>query len=103
MVIVGASEMGIRQKLFGALPDSLMSADPSLSIAVFRSRKSLSAQIADKFEYWCNITVPQLTREDRIHLHNELHVNSNWNFDFISLICLSTAIASLVLFPTVQQ
>ena len=96
LVIVGASEMGtIRQKLFGALPDSLMNANPSLSIAVFRSRKSFSAQIADKFEYWCNITVPQLSREDRIHLHNELHVNSNWNFDFISLICLSTAIASL--------
>ena len=96
LVIVGASESGsIRQKLFGKLPDSLMKADPSTSIAVYRSRKSYIQKVTDKFEYWCNITIPQLTREDRINLHNNLHVNSNWNFDFVSLIALSTAIASL--------
>ncbi|MCH2208997.1 MAG: TIGR00341 family protein [Lentisphaerales bacterium] len=96
LVVVGASEKGnVRKKLFGALPSSLMKADPSLSIAIFRSQKSFSAQLADKFEYWCNLTIPQLSREDRINLYNNLHVNSNWNFDFISLICLSTAIASL--------
>ncbi|MCM8537584.1 MAG: TIGR00341 family protein [Lentisphaeraceae bacterium] len=96
LVIVGASEMGnIRQKLFGKLPDSLMQADPSNSIAIYRTRKSYIEKLTDKFEYWCNITIPQLTREDRINLHNNLHVNSNWNFDFVSLIALSTAIASL--------
>ena len=96
LVVVGASEMGnIRQKLFGILPDSLMNADPSLSIGVYRSRKSNFEKYVDKFEYWCNIRIPQMTRDDRIKLYNNLHVNSNWNFDFISLICLSTAIASL--------
>lgn len=49
----------------------------------------------DKLEYWCNLAVPQLNREQRIVLYENLYMNSTWNFDFLALICLSTAIAAL--------
>ena len=41
------------------------------------------------------LRVPQLTREDRIAVFEKLQNSSRWNFDFMALICLSTAIAAL--------
>lgn len=96
LVIMGASEGGnLRKKLFGDLSEKIFNTSPELSVAVYRAGKSRFKVIRDKIEYWCNLTVPQMEREDRVKLYENLYVNSTWNFDFISLICLSTAIAAL--------
>ena len=47
--------------------------------------------VARRLERW----VPQLEREDRIALFERLESGSRWDIDFLSLIALSTAIASL--------
>jgi len=39
--------------------------------------------------------LPVLDAEDRIDLYDRLQVGARWNVDFIMMICLSTAIASL--------
>jgi uncharacterized hydrophobic protein (TIGR00271 family) len=96
MVIVGASEIvSLRKKLFGSLPERLMNDSPTLSVAVYRKHQPRLQVILDKIEYWCNLTVPQLNREQRVALYENLYMNSAWNFDFLALICLSTAIAAL--------
>ena len=96
LVIMGASEAGnLRKKLFGNLSEKIFNTSPEVSVAVFRARKPKIKVILDKIEYWCNLTIPQLDREARVNLYENLYVNSTWNFDFISLICLSTAIAAL--------
>ena len=96
LVIMGASEGGnLRKKLFGNLSEKIFNTSPELSVAVYRAKKSKFRVIRDKIEYWCNLTIPQLDREARVNLYENLYVNSAWNFDFISLICLSTAIAAL--------
>ena len=96
LVVLGASEMGnLRKKLFGTLSEKIMKKSPSLSVGVYRKRQSKLRVILDKLEYWCNLTVPQLNREERVGLYENLYMNSTWNFDFIALISLSTAIASL--------
>ncbi|MCM8529060.1 MAG: TIGR00341 family protein, partial [Lentisphaeraceae bacterium] len=96
LVIMGATEGGnLRKKLFGNLSEKIFNISPEVSVAVYRARKSKLKVIRDKIEYWCNLTIPQMDREARVNLYENLHVNSNWNFDFISLICLSTAIAAL--------
>ena len=96
LVIMGASEGGnLRKKLFGNLSEKIFNTSSELSVAVYRAKKSKFKVIRDKIEYWCNLTIPQLDREARVNLYENLYVNSTWNFDFISLICLSTAIAAL--------
>lgn len=96
LVIMGATEGGnLRKKLFGNFSEKVFNSSPELSVAIYRARKSKFKILRDKLEYWCNLTVPQMEREDRVKLYENLYVNSTWNFDFISLICLSTAIAAL--------
>ena len=96
LVIMGATEGGnLRKKLFGNLSEKIFRSSPKVSVAVYRARKSKLKVLRDKIEYWCNVTIPQMDRETRVKLYENLYVNSTWNFDFISLICLSTAIAAL--------
>jgi uncharacterized hydrophobic protein (TIGR00271 family) len=96
LVIVGVSEMGnLRKKLFGTLPEKIMNKSSKLSIGVYRKRQSNLRVFLDKVEYWCNLAVPQLNRNERVALYENLYMNSTWNFDFVALMCLSTAIASL--------
>lgn len=96
LVIMGATEGGnLRKKLFGTLSEKIFNCSPEVSVAVYRARKSKLKVLRDKVEYWCNVTIPQMDRETRVKLYENLYVNSTWNFDFISLICLSTAIAAL--------
>lgn len=96
LVIMGATEGGnLRKKLFGNLAEKVFNISPEVSVAVYRARKPRLRVMRDKLEYWCNVTIPQLEREDRVKLYENLYLSSSWNFDFISLICLSTAIAAL--------
>ena len=95
-LVMGISAGGnLRKTLFGDLPDQVMNANPSISFALHRVAKSRFEKFKDRFEYYCNLAVPQMDRESRIALHEGLLMNSTWNFDFISLMLLSTSIAAL--------
>ena len=95
LVFIGASEVsGVRKLLFKTIPDHFLEGSDATNIAVIRSAFTLVKRSKLLLEYWLDLTVPQLEREDRIALYENLQKGSNWNFDFLALIGLSTAIAA---------
>ena len=96
LVVLGCSGVSnVRKMLFSNMSEQMFNSNSKVSVAIYRSAKSRWQVYVDKFEFMCNVTIPQISRQDRVQLHENLHMNSTWNFDFVSLICLSTAIASL--------
>ncbi len=96
LILVGSSCVGIlRRLLFGTIPEELMSKTDGPAIAVIRSAKPLLSRASICIEDWLDLTIPQLSRDDRVRVIENLRANSQWNFDFMALMCLSTAIASL--------
>ena len=97
LVIVGASAKGsVRSKLFGTLPDNILSSKSVTSaVGVIRGELPLFSKLRIATQRILDLTVPQLTRNDRISLYAEIQRGAVWNFDFFALISLSTMIASL--------
>ncbi len=96
LLLIGDSDIGaLRKRLFGAVPDKLLSGDDGMAVGVVRRAKPMGELLRRKLEQWLHFRVPQLKREDRINLFENLELNSRWSFDFMTLICLATAIAAL--------
>ncbi len=96
LMLLGASGTGNVQKyLFGSLSASLLRQETGLTVGILRAGKTLRERIAERFERLLLVTVPQLNREDRISVFESLESGSRWSFDFMALLILSTAIASL--------
>ena len=99
LVLVGASNRGFIQRLlFKAVPEALLAGDGSVAMAVVRRgtplRERLGTWLGDQIER----LAPRLSREDRVNLLNNLEVGSRFDkdgADFLTLIALSTGIASL--------
>jgi len=66
-----------------------------MAVAAIRARRSAARRIREKFEKFLRLRVPQLKREERVDLFERLQTGSRWNFDFMTLITLATAIAAL--------
>ncbi len=95
LILVGASNVGtLRRAVFGTIPDHLLDAE-GCAVGVVRSARPLLERVKERFERWLDLTIPQLGREERIDLFSRLEDGSKWNFDFMILIALSTAIAAL--------
>lgn len=96
LLLIGDSDIGaLRKRLFGAVPDRLLSGDDGMAVGVVRRAKPMGERLRRKLEQWLHFRVPQLQREDRISLFENLELNSRWSFDFMALISLATAIAAL--------
>ncbi len=96
LLIVGASKLGVvRRVLFGTVPARLLSEPHGPSLAVIRDDIPLANRLRQRLDRWFQNRVPQLEREQRLALFERVQSNSRWNFDFITLICLSTLIATL--------
>ena len=96
LVLLGASGAGkLRAQLFGNLTDRLIGAAEGTTVAVVRRQWSWADRTKARVGRWLDVTVPQLRREDRVKLYETLESGSTWNFDFMALISLSTAIAAL--------
>ena len=96
LLLIGASTVGtLRRSLFGTVPDRLLAGEEGLTVAVVRREWKLLHRIRKRLGRWFDLAVPQMSREDRIALFEKLQSGSEWNFDFMMLIALSTAIASL--------
>ena len=96
MLLFGAPEVDhLRRHLFGTLPDRVVTDDRGVSIGVVRERRPLDDRLRHAVGKWLRLRVPQLDREARIALFEKLGDDSRWSFDFMTLICLSTAIAGL--------
>ena len=96
LLMVGASDRSfVRRTLFGTVPAKLMTRPEGMAVAVLRSAKPLATRMREAADRWLAERVPQLEREDRISLFERLQAGSRFSFDFLALICLSTAIAAL--------
>ncbi len=96
LIIIGASShSSVRRKLFGTIPDKLLHGDSGVNIAVVRAATPIGDQFKVKLENLVNLSVPQLSREERVALFDEIEEKSRWSFDFAVLMILATSIAAL--------
>lgn len=96
LVLIGAaSQWHARRALFSMLPNELLAEDSALTVGVVRQARPLTSELAERVRQWLSRGVPQLDREDRVSLVERVQSASQWNVDFVALICLSTAIATL--------
>lgn len=96
LVLIGAAnQWHARKALFSMLPNELLNDETGLTLGVVRQPKPLMTATAERVRRFFSRGIPQLEREDRVSLVERVQDASQWNFDFIALICLSTAIATL--------
>ncbi|MEM7583991.1 MAG: DUF389 domain-containing protein [Acidobacteriota bacterium] len=96
LLLLGDSNAGsLRRSLFGTVPEHLLSKDGGMQIAVVRREWKLFHRLRKRLGRWLDLTIPQMARGERIALYEKLQSGSEWNFDFMALIALSTAIAAL--------
>ena len=95
LMVGSANSGGLKRKLFGTVPDRLLEGEEAMAVAAIRARRSTAQRVREKFERFLRLRVPQLGREERIALFERLQTGSRWNFDFMTLITLATAIAAL--------
>ena len=96
LLLLGATDQGfIHRMLFGTIPEALLAGPHPLTVAVLRRSRPLVVQTRMALDRWFERRIPQLDRDRRVSLFEQLKDGSRWNFDFVALLCLSTAIASL--------
>lgn len=96
LILLGDSNVGsVRRRLFGTVPENLLAGDRGLQVAVVRREWKLLHRLRQRLGRWLDLTIPQMARAERIALYDKLLTGSEWNFDFMTLISLSTAIAAL--------
>lgn len=96
LLIIGASNTGtLRAKLFGTVPDRLLRGHGGLAVAVVRAAKPTGERLRSALGSFLRLKVPQLEREDRVALVDEVEGRARWTFDFAALMLLATAIAAL--------
>lgn len=96
MLIVGASDSGtLRRKLFGTLPERLLNREEGLTVGVIRAERSKGHRFREMVGRLIHINIPQLNRNERLALFEEVESKSRWNFDFAALMMLATAIAGM--------
>ena len=95
-IIVGSSSHGaIYRMLFGTLPESLLRTETGRLVGITRAAKPWMVRLRARLDKIFSLWVPQMARPDRITLHEQLQSGSQWGFDFMALIALSTSIAAL--------
>ncbi len=96
MLIVGAASAGtLRRKLFGSLPDRLLDRGSSITSGVIRAEKSTGHRLRSMFANLIEVKLPQLQRDERLALFDEIESKSRWSFDFAALMGMATLIAGM--------
>lgn len=96
LVLLGASDSGaISRSLFGTIGDHLFAGDSPTSIAVVRRPDPLASRALRWLAQVVGARVPQLSREERIRLFDQLATGSECGRDYLLLIVLSTTLAAL--------
>ena len=93
VLLVGTRQEKVIRSLFLEL--DLAAREVAPSIVVVRAAVPLTARALGGVTLWIRSKVPQIDRERRVKLVDDLQLNSQFNFDFGALISLSTLIAAL--------
>jgi uncharacterized hydrophobic protein (TIGR00271 family) len=92
LLIVGTRKS---KTIRGVLNCGISEDGPVLGVATVRKAVPLTDQVWSKFKHLVRSKVPQMDREYRVSLVDRLQNNSQFDFDFVALISLSTLIAAL--------
>ena len=96
LLLIGASNTGtLRAKLFGTVPDKLLKGPGGLAVGVVRAALPTGRRMKEALGQFLRLKVPQLEREERVALVDEIESKARWTFDFAALMILATAIAGL--------
>ena len=96
LLLLGSTEKGVFRRLFfGMRDEEALRLSKNQTIGVYRRSLPMSAITKKWFDRVLIKYVPQMDREARINIFANLQTASYWNFDFIALISLASAIASL--------
>jgi uncharacterized hydrophobic protein (TIGR00271 family) len=96
LVLMGASNIStVRRLLFGTVPANVLTSETGPAVVVVRRRFRLLHRLRNRMGRLLDVTVPQMDRDERVALYETLQSGSAWNFDFLLLIGVSTAIATL--------
>ncbi|MDA8020066.1 MAG: DUF389 domain-containing protein [Thermoanaerobaculia bacterium] len=96
LVLLGASHAGVvRKLLFGTVPERLLDRPDGLAVGVVREQWTLGDRLRAQVGRWLDLRIPQLSRDHRVDLYQRIQSGSEWSFDFLFLIALSTLIAGL--------
>ena len=96
MLLIGAQDSGtLKRKLFGMLPGKAMKGMDGLTMGVIRAERPVGHRMRQAVSKVIHAKVPQLDRDERLALFEEVESKSRWNFDFASLMVLATAIAAM--------
>lgn len=96
LILIGSSEQSqLRKLLFGTIPDKVLSSESERVVGVVRSPHTVSKKLLSRVLRLVDLTVPQLGREERLQLFKKVAEGSFWSFDFLTLIVLSTLIATI--------
>ena len=99
VVMVGAADrVQAKRALHGGLPDELLRDGEGdgrgITLVVVREAEALTDAAGRVARNFVQRWVPQLDREARISLVERIEGPSRWSFDFVTLMILSTAIAT---------
>ena len=95
LIVLGMKRAGVvRRFSTQGLAEKLVNSKPDATVAVVQSAIPLSSQIGRGFDRTLRRIVPQLPREQRVSLVERIQRSSQWDFDFVLLICMSTLIAA---------
>ena len=95
LIVLGMKRVGVVRRFSSqGLAEKLVNSNPDATVAVVQSAIPLSSQIERGFQRILTGVVPQLPREQRVSLVERIQRSSQWDFDFILLICMSTMIAA---------
>jgi uncharacterized hydrophobic protein (TIGR00271 family) len=96
VLVLGATRLGALGKLdSSAVPYRVLRSKPAVTLISVRKGVPLASRVGLWLESQVHRRVPQLAREGRVELVERIQSNSQWNFDFILLIALSTIIATM--------
>ena len=96
LVIMGASEKsGIGRLVFGNTTDFMVKNSKQTPVGVVKDSPPILKLTHHMIDNFLNKYIPQLDRDSRINLFENIQVGSHWSFDFVALIALSSLIASL--------
>jgi uncharacterized hydrophobic protein (TIGR00271 family) len=96
LLLFGASEGREAQRIMsGSAPIEGTAGAALPAVGVMRAAIPLSGRIQRRTSQFLQRHVPQLNRDQRIALVERIEASSQRNFDFTTLMCLSTLIAAL--------
>jgi len=96
LLVLGTSKLGaLGQRLRGTVWQRVERQTQGTPLALVRAAMPLRNRFLRRLETGLVRTVPQLQREQRLALVERVQSNSQWDFDFFALMCLSTLIAGI--------